>query len=228
MAVTYVADQNNTVSNRALSLALGTLAVGDVIVVVVYGEQNATAYRPGAPSVSGVTFTLQNSETSTTLGQFVWVASYKGTVTTAGAKTITCAGTTTAGIHGALAGAFPAADGFSIAAFPSFPNAGIDRGSGVGATTVTTAGDAGSVVIWGSGDWNAVSGASRTLRASNTDRFYEFATGKATHYGGSLVTTGPGSYNIGVTTPAAQKWALVWIEVPLTAPIKPPNFFPFM
>lgn len=228
MAVSYVADQNNTVSNRALSLALGTLAVGDLVTVVVYGEQNATAYRPGAPTASGITFTLRQSETSTTLGNFVWVALYTGVVTSAGSKTVACAATTTAGIHGALAGVFPVADGYSLTG-SGFSNNGIARGSGVGATTVTTDGPSGSVVFWGSGDWNAVSGASRSLRADNVDRFYEFASGKATHYGGTLVTTGPGTYNVGVTSPTGQKWALVYVELKQTiAPAAPPNFFPFL
>jgi hypothetical protein len=80
--------------------------------------------------------------------------------------------------------------------------------------TTTTAN---SVIVVVNGDWASVDGAARVYRTNAgalTETSYVFATGSFTVYGGYHADAGPiGTYAVGLTGPAAQKYAMAAVEV---------------
>lgn len=223
MTVSYHSDISNTPRQANLSIALGTLADGDIISLIGLSDDNAANHQfPSAPTCTGITFSSRQNITTTSHCN---AQVYTGVVNVggAGSKTVTWAKPTvftggTSGIYGAVAGVFPTADGYSLAATPAVMGTGT-TGSGAPSGTITTVGT-NSLVFWGSADWLAKDGASRNYRSSAADQGYERdAPGAdATHYWGSQAAAVAGAQTCGLTAPVAQTWTLVGVEIKFTPP----------
>ncbi len=88
--------------------------------------------------------------------------------------------------------------------------------SGAPTLNITTTKEHSAIVV-GVGDWKALDGKSRAWRegaGTLTEQTYNFINGVYTSYAGFHADAGtPGTYAVGLTAPAAEKYSIVAVEV---------------
>jgi hypothetical protein len=228
VAISVVVDVTNVSDTRDLSWALGTLAVGDIIVVTMVTDDVGNMLM-NAPTATGVTFTQRISDVT---GSHCFGSVHTGVVTSGGAITVaaTPSQNTTARHHGGVCTVFPTADGYTLAATPNTadahpaasgaPVAVINDAAGTdtiglvvpGGQTYTLvavevlAATGPSYIVAANADWVTVDGASRVYRGTVIEDNYSRVSARGTFYfwhqlavGTPLATTPPDTYLPGAT-----------------------------
>lgn len=191
-----------------------TVGVGDVL--AIYGLTESNTYTLATPTGGGLTYTLQQSVVVVD-----YCTCYMWTAISASSQTftlsITMAGGT--GYWGYSALRFSGSDGVGASTKTNVL-------SGGPSLALTTGTDNAAIVV-GSGDWNAVDGASRTWRTinsvtptagNNLERTYARDSSRATFYGAYWSDAGTaGSKTTGISAPTGQKYSIIAVEIKGTA-----------
>ncbi|MDN5275058.1 MAG: hypothetical protein JWP06_959 [Candidatus Saccharibacteria bacterium] len=218
---TFVTSQSTssyttTGSTKSVSV---TTQVGDRLVVYGGGE-NEIAVLSGLAG-NGITFTLQQSDTTTGFSSaYVWT----GTDTTGGTNwTLTCNNGSSSRQWGFTCLVFRNSDGFGA-------SNKTQSASGAPSLGLTTT-QANSAVVVFSGDWLAVDGSSRIWRTVNgvtpsigngLEKTYATFAGGWTAYGAYHNNVGAvGTQTVGLSAPGAQKYNIVAVEVLSTSTPQP-------
>lgn len=212
----YASAFSGSVSPKTVSVTRNT---GDIIVVAAWAENSAGTYN--TPTLNGVTFTLQQSQSGGSQAELVvWT----GVATTSETSNLSISASSPPQ-WGFVALRFSGSDG--VGATSSGNNA---TGSGAPSLALTTTGD-NSAVICFNADWNAVSTA-RTWRTINSvtptlgnglERAYEAVSGAYTVYAAYWNDAGTaGAKTTGLSAPTTQRYVIAAIEV-LGVSSTPPN-----
>jgi hypothetical protein len=201
---------NTTTSPKSVTL---TTQAGDYVVVVA-GTENASELT-NTPSGNGLTFTLLQSETggSNVCESKVWVAqdSTGGT-----SWTLSATHSATSTHWGFTATVWRGSDGYGASAKNT-----VTDGVAPSLDLTTTADN--SAIVYGSFDWNAISGSSRTWRTINSytptsanggEDSYALSSGRYTEYTGHWLDVGStGTKTTGLSAPGGQKPSIVAVEI---------------
>lgn len=205
VSATTVSSWTTTTTPKTVAV---TVANGDLLVVVALNESDTQNFT--TPTGGSLTYTSQQmaSVTNTGVAQ-VWTAP-----SSSGQSFSVSVGTASATVQW----------GFIVYRFSTNGGVGVSNkvatGTATGAITLAGA-SANSALVYGSVDWNAVDGATRTYNTANvaiTEEAYNLSTGQYTIYSGYYSDCGgAGSKTVGVATPTGQKNNSVVVEVKGTA-----------
>jgi hypothetical protein len=200
----------------AVSLVTGsfTPVIGEIMVVKAQSTDVLATF--GTPSGGGFTFTqrVQNSTSS-----YCRVAIWTAPVTANASMTVTLTQTGNEE-HSMIV------ERWSNAQLAGTPAVGDTLGTTPMTGTITTAA-AGSVVTWAIGDWNGVSGASRTYNTSSAtpaEDGYSSVGGNYTAYYAYQTAATAASQNYGMATPnTGTKFKAAAVEIQAAAATGPPQ-----
>lgn len=181
-----------------------TVATDDILVVL--GGTEDTGYTLGTPAGGGLTYT---SLATVSAGGFTNAYGWWARATSGASFNITVDGSGSSVFQGVTVLRYSGASGIGAVASTT--------GTGAPSLAITTEGDK-SAIAMHAGDWNAVSGASRTYRTANstlpTERAYGTDPSRATMYVATYADAGvPGAETVGLTAPTGQKYSIIAVEV---------------
>lgn len=190
--------------------ATPTTAAGDFLVVVGISEDSTVTL--GTPTGNGLTYTLRRSDAT---ASHVWVGLWTATDNTGGAGwTMSITPSSSTRNWGFIVLRFSGSGGVGATA--------VGLGSGAPSQALMTT-QANSAVVYGSGDWAAVTNTTRTWRTINGitptsgnggERASAFLTGAYTMYAGFWSDAGgAGAVTTGLSAPVGQTWSAVVAEV---------------
>ena len=201
----YESVWNTSTTPKTVSV---TTAVGDRLICCAINESMGASRSLNTPTGgTGLTWTLDQSYAVTNQSMVsIWTA----TATTA--ETFTCSVTVTnggTGFWGFEVQRWSGSDGFGAS--------GKAQASGAPSLALTTQGDDSALAVY-SGDWNAIDGTTRTVRAISGAAFTETAyfrdSARYTLYGGYYDAAGPaGAKTVGWSAPTGQAYSLVAVEI---------------
>jgi len=192
-----------------------TSQAGDLIIVLGGGENEAITLS--TPSGNSISFTLRQS---VVVNNFATAYVWTGVDATGGTNWSMSATAAGGGLWGYTVLVIRSAAGVG--------NSVKNNASGTAAISITTT-DTDSVIAVFNADWNAVNGDTRVWNTvngvtptagNNMEMGYGFSNGAYTAYSAYYTDTGAaGSKSVGLSQPTGQKYSIVAIEIPLTAPV---------
>ena len=195
----------NTTSGTAMTTASFTPATGETLVLVGVGE-DVTGFALGTPTNTGSTLSAWTRRALVNSASRTYTVLWTATVTAGGTATTV----TLPKASGPAQQAAMVLTRWTNAKLAATPAVVQTVGSGAPSASLTTA--AGSVVVWGIGDWNAVV-ATPAYRSSAVQDLIVQSSGVYCAYGAHQTAATAGAQTLGMTAPTGQAWAMVGVEL---------------
>lgn len=205
-----------TSSTRPKTTASMSVQVGDILVGYAVKDNDPEDLSTPTNSGTALTWTLKQS---VNLAGYCEVRMWTATATVEESITVSFSETGTADWwFGGAVQVWRGSDGVGASA--------VANADGAAPSVNITTTQANSAIAVCNGDWNASDGASRTWRSnagSLTETTYFLDSLRYTVYAGYHADAGAiGTYAVGLTAPAAQKYAIVAIEIKGSAGVASP------